>query len=233
VAKPLIVTKPVPLAATAARLSIGSAILFVLLLGSLHVLEPEFDPTWRFISEYALGQYGWMMHVAFLALATSLASAAIAISSQVRTVLGYIGLALLGLAAVGILIAAIFTTDPQTASRGTAATLSGQLHVLGASFDYTPIAALLLSFSLARNQAWRPIRKWLFITAGITLVALAAFMLALPYDGHVGPNVRAGLFGRFLVVSYLGWLLTVGLHALTLTTSAQTMNSSRRSRAST
>ena len=84
-AKALIVTKPVsPLAVTAARLSIGSAILFVLLLGSLHLLEPEFDPTWRFISEYALGQYGWMMHVAFLALATSLASAAIAISSQVR-----------------------------------------------------------------------------------------------------------------------------------------------------
>jgi len=39
----------------AARISIASGALFVVSLGSLHVLEPEFDPTWRFISEYALG----------------------------------------------------------------------------------------------------------------------------------------------------------------------------------
>jgi hypothetical protein len=42
----------------AARLSIVSEVLFVLLLASLHVLEPEFDPTWRFTSEYALGNFG-------------------------------------------------------------------------------------------------------------------------------------------------------------------------------
>jgi hypothetical protein len=204
-ARPLITTSPLSArAASAARVSIASGLTFVLLLGSLHLLEPGFDPTWRFVSEYALGQFGWMMHLAFLALAISLASAGVAIASQVRTVVGYIGLALLGLAALGILIAAVFTTDPAATSRAAAATLSGKLHVLGASLDYTPIAALLLSFSLARNQAWRPIRKWLFIATGIALLALAAFTFALPYDGKVGPSVRAGLFGRVLLVSYLG-----------------------------
>lgn len=44
-----------------ARLSIASGVLFILLLGSLHLLEPEFDPTWRFISEYALGRFGWLI----------------------------------------------------------------------------------------------------------------------------------------------------------------------------
>ena len=214
--KPLITTKPVSaLAATAARISIASGVLFILLLGSLHLLEPEFDPTWRFISEYALGNFGWIMGLAFLALATSLASAGVAIFSQIRTVVGYIGLALLGLSAVGILIAAIFTTDPISTSRE-AATFSGNMHVLGATLDWTPVAALLLSFGLARNQAWRPIRKSLFITAGITLVAMVVFILFLPTDGKFGPGVYAGLFGRFLVVSYLGWLVTVGLQALKL-----------------
>jgi len=78
------------------RLSIASAVLFALLLGSLHLLEPEFNPPWRFISEYELGSFGWMMRLAFLALATSLGSAAVAIFSQVRTVAGYIGLVGLG-----------------------------------------------------------------------------------------------------------------------------------------
>ncbi len=215
-AKPLVITKPVStVAANSARLSIASGMLFALLLGSLHLLEPEFDPTWRFISEYALGNFGWMMRLAFLALATSLASAGVAIFSQIRTVVGYVGLAILGVAAIGLLISAIFTTDPATTSRE-AATFSGKMHVFGASLDYTPVAALLLSFSLARNKAWRPIRKWLFITVGMMLVVLTAFMLTLPYDGKIGPGVLAGLFGRFLLVSYLGWLITVGIHTIRL-----------------
>jgi hypothetical protein len=32
----------------------------------LHVLEPEFDPSWRMLSEYSLGQYGPLMRVIFL-----------------------------------------------------------------------------------------------------------------------------------------------------------------------
>jgi hypothetical protein len=202
-------------AAGAALLSIAAGLLFALLLGSLHVLEPEFDPTWRFISEYALGNVGWMMHLAFLALALSLASAGVAIFAQVRTIVGYLGLAGLGLAAIGILIAAIFKTDPMTAGRA-AATFSGTMHVFGASLDYTPVAALLLSFTLARNPAWRPIRTRLFVAAGVTLVALAAFMVVLPYDGHVGPGVLAGLFGRFLLLSYLAWLLPVNVQVIRL-----------------
>src|SRR5262249_40360257 len=143
-AKPLITTGPVSaLAANAARLSIASGVLFVLLLGALHFLRPEIDPTWRFISEYALGAFGWMMRLAFVSMATSLASAAVAILSEARTVAGYIGLAGLGIAAVGFLIAAIFTADRATGSRE-AATFSGKMHVFGASLDYTPIAALLL-----------------------------------------------------------------------------------------
>jgi hypothetical protein len=128
--------------ANAARVSIVSGVLFVLLLGSLHLLEPEFNPSWRFLSEYELGKFGWLMRLAFLALATSLASAGLAVFSQARTAIGYIGIAGLGIAAVGIVIAAIFRIDPATTSRE-AATFSGRMHVFGASLDYTPVAALL------------------------------------------------------------------------------------------
>lgn len=215
-AQSLTITKPVSTVQTlAARLSIVSGVLFVLLLASLHVLEPEFDPTWHFISEYTLGNVGWMMHLAFFLLATSLLSTGVALFSPVRGVVGYIGLAILGIGAIGLLIAAIFTTDPITTPQG-AMTLSGNMHVFGASLDYTPVAALLLSFVLARRPAWRPIRLWLFLSSGIILVAMVAFMLMLPHDSKFGPGVLAGLFGRFLVVSYLGWLLTVGFHVLKL-----------------
>ena len=43
---------------------------------------------------------------------------------------------------------------------------------------------------------------------------MVAFMAVLPYDGKIGPGVLAGLVGRFLLLSYLGWIIPVGLHAL-------------------
>lgn len=42
----------------AALLAIALTVIALLLLASLHVLSPEFAPSWRMISEYALGRYG-------------------------------------------------------------------------------------------------------------------------------------------------------------------------------
>jgi len=211
-AKPLIQTKPVSqFEVNAALLSIASGVLFILLLGSLHLLEPEFDPTWRFISEYTLGNVGWLMTLTFIVLAICLSSVGAAIFSQIRTVVGYIGLCILALGVVGFLIAAMFKTDPISTSPNEL-TFSGKMHVLGASLDYSPVAFLLLSFSLARNQAWQPIRKWLFITAGVSLALTIGFVLTLPQNNAFGPGVFTGLLGRFLVVSYIGWVSVAALY---------------------
>ncbi len=202
-------------AAVAAKITLVSGTLFAVLLLALHLLEPEFDPAWRFISEYALGRFGWIMNLAFVALATSLGACAVAVSAQVRTWYGYTGLAGLGLAAMGTLLAAIFNTDPITTSHD-AMSLSGSLHVVGASLDYTPVAALLLSFALARHQVWRPRRPHLFLTALLTVAATVGFILTLPADGVFGPGLISGLTGRAMVLSYLGWLFVVASHVLTL-----------------
>lgn len=213
-------TAPVPaFAALAAYVSLVSTAVYVLLLLSLHLLEPEFDPKWRFISEYALGQYGWLMVLTFLSLAVSQISTLVAVRSHVRTVVGYIGLVVLLVSAAGILMAAVFRTDPITASPA-AATRSGTLHLVGASLDWTPVAALLISLSLARNTAWRGIRTRLFLSAGITLLAMLAFVMTTtvfgPANGIFSAGTVAGLFGRILVLSYAGWMITTALHALAL-----------------
>lgn len=198
-----------------ARMALIAGGLFAALLGALHVLEPEYDPTWRFISEYALGSYGWMMSLAFASLAVSLASTGLAALPHVRGFVGYLGLFVLAVAIVGICMAALFVTDPVTGAPGTG-TESGRLHVIGASLDYTPVAALLISFALKRNRAWHPVRVALFVTAGITIAATVAFMAALPADYQFRPGVYTGLVGRILILSYLGWIFVVATHALRL-----------------
>jgi len=43
-----------------------ATLIVAVLIVMLHGLKPEIDPSWRFISEYALGRYGWLMSIAFV-----------------------------------------------------------------------------------------------------------------------------------------------------------------------
>src|ERR671911_1030945 len=76
---------------TAALLSFAGAATFVVLLAALHFIKPELDPSWHFISEYAIGRHGWMMVLTFLSLAVSYVSLFVANRSQLRTIGGPIG----------------------------------------------------------------------------------------------------------------------------------------------
>lgn len=212
--KPLLADRPVRgFERVAAGISLAAAALFIALVAALHGLEPELDPTWRFISEYALGRFGWLMSFAFAALAVSLLGTALTVVRHVRTVLGYLGLAIITVGAIGLLIAAAFVTDPIT-TPAEAYTSSGQLHVLGASLDYSPVGMLLTGWALSRTPGWRPHRRALMITAALAVVITVGFVAALPQDGQFGPGVYAGLIGRLLLTSYVGWIGVVGVNLL-------------------
>jgi hypothetical protein len=74
----------------AAWLAVMLAASTILLLASLHVLSPEFDPSWRVVSEYALGRYSWVLSLMFLSWGISSWALAAAIWSQVRTKSGVV-----------------------------------------------------------------------------------------------------------------------------------------------
>lgn len=219
-------TKPVrAISQTAARVSFAAATMFVVFLAALHLIKPEIDPSWRFISEYAIGDYGWIMALAFLSLALSFVALFIAIRSQVRTIGGRIGLALLLTSAAGLTMAAIFTTDPITAS-GDAPTTHGNLHnVAGTIGIGIPIAAALISWNLARTRAWSSARRSLLWVAVLVWISQLVFILSLGVmlsqsDGKFGPDVLIGWPNRLTVLAYSGWLMTVAWRAAQLHTAA-------------
>jgi Protein of unknown function (DUF998) len=96
----------------AARLSLAAAVMFLLVLAVLHIFKPELDPSWRFISEYAIGDYGWAMMLAFFSLAFSTGMLVAAIAAKVNSIAGRIGLVLLLLSAAGMIIAGILLPIP-------------------------------------------------------------------------------------------------------------------------
>ena len=204
---------------TAALVSLGAAITFVVLRAALHVIKPELDPSWHFISEYGIGDYGWIMVLAFLSLALGYVALFATIRSQTRTVVGRIGQALLLVSALGLAIAAVFTTDPTTASKD-AATTEGSPHNLGGTLGIAmPFAAALIGWKLTRNPAWSSAKRPLLWATGLALVAFLVSFVSVAVmvsqsGGKFGPDVLVGWPNRIEIVAYSVWLMVVAWHAI-------------------
>lgn len=203
----------------AARVSFASAAAFAVLLVALHFVKPDLDPSWHFISEYAIGRLGGVMVLAFLALAASYIVLFAALRSRLRTIAGRAGLALLLVSALGLAIAAAFTTDPVTVSPGTA-TIEGGVHNLGGTLGFAmPFAAALVGWQLARDPAWSSARRSILWATGLALVAFVVSFAWLGVvvsqsGGTFGPGVPAGWPGRFEILAYSAWVMVVARQSI-------------------
>ena len=123
------------IAAVTALVAGGISVTLILLL---HFVEPEYDPSWRMISEYSLGRHGWIMRVAFIAMAVS--PAAICVALWPFGGAWTIGLAIV---AVGALGAAFVDADPIMTPRAQATRVGMAHSVLGSVLLVGfPVAAL-------------------------------------------------------------------------------------------
>jgi hypothetical protein len=174
------------------------------------------------IGEYEIGEYGWVMTLAFLSLSASYAALFVALRPHARGLAGRIGLGLLLLGVMGTFMGGVFTSDPITASEDQLTT-EGNLHGVGAllGIPTLPLAATLLSLALLRDPRWRPARKPLLRATLLTWVGLVGFAIATAVmiprgGGKFGPEVAIGWPNRFLIVTYAVWLITVARQVIAL-----------------
>lgn len=71
--------------AAPARVAAASPAGLLVALAVVHVLRPDLDPSWRPISEYALGAHGWLMTLAFGCWALGPIALAIAVRPAARS----------------------------------------------------------------------------------------------------------------------------------------------------
>lgn len=195
---------------TSARLSMASGVVTIVLLAALHFLSPELDPSWRWVSEYALGDYGWVLALMFLTWALTSIALFFAIKSQICTMGGKIGLGFLLASAVGMSMGAIFDASHS---------LHGLAFIIGV--PSLPIAAILISLSLVRDPAWISARRSILWTASLTWISLvlmfAAVFIGLSQSGgEFGPEVLVGWPNRLLVVAYCSWPMAAARGAIQL-----------------
>ncbi len=177
------------------------------LIAILHVLEPEYDPSWRMISEYSLARSGWVMRLAFVTMAIGLAATCVALwpSGGAWT----IGLAAVALGALG---AAFIDADPIMTPRAHA-TPVGRVHTVlgGVLLVGFPPAALLAGVGVAPALGWT-----LAIASAVPFAGLVWFLIALaPAHGQGGsPEIRIGWPDRFCLLAYLAWVVLAAVGVL-------------------
>lgn len=210
------------ISSAAARLAIMAAAAALLLLASLHVLSPEFDPSWRMVSEYANGHFGWVLSLMFACWAVSSWALAFAIRSQANTIAAKIGLFFLILAGIGEAMASVFDINQG---------LHGLAGIMG--IGSLPIAAMLISVQLSRARPWSAARKALMWTANLTWISLVllvvtfAIMIAtytraggdmntteVPTSLPAGVIAWVGWSNRLLVIAYCAWVIAVARLAI-------------------
>lgn len=197
---------------TLATVAIAGAVIFIVLLGALHVLRTDLQPTWHVISEYANGPHGWLMTIAFAALATSCAATVLAIWPYADGWGPRIGLILVTLAAVGLAMAALFPADivqdpmPPMSWTGT---MHGVASMLGN--PTLMIGMIVLAYALPGHAPWQASGATLQVVAHLAWLCFVAMMVGmfvfLP-QGTGGLAALVGFGNRLLVVAYAAWLIT-------------------------
>jgi hypothetical protein len=173
---------------------------FALAVIGLHFLRPDYDPSRRFISEYAVGPYGVVMRLAFFCL--SAGSLALVISLYIsipRSARSYTALILLFSWSICVFVAGIFPTDLV----GSAETSSGNIHDQASLIGFVSI--VLASFFLLRfrkDEKWKKYHRSSLLLSVIILVTFLAFMASIIME-----FTFIGLIQRLFIILVLSWLI--------------------------
>ncbi|HLY03567.1 MAG TPA: DUF998 domain-containing protein [Candidatus Cybelea sp.] len=185
----------------AAWTAIGASACTLVLLAALHVLSPEFDPSWRVVSEYANGHYGWVLSSMFATWAVSSWALAYALWPSLRSAPERAGLWFLVASGAGEALAAVFDINQP---------LHGLAGLLGAGG--LPAAAMLIS--AGKRLQWLANLTWIMVVAliGSLVLLFVTFTHAgghVPADGGMLPIGTKLPPGAIALVGYVNRLMVL------------------------
>lgn len=181
------------------------ALAFTLSFAVLHLVRPEV--AWRqdYVSRFVRGRLGWLFISATIVhgfgnLAIGLGLGGSLLPGRLRAW----AVLLFGIAATGIVLAAVLPVDPTGASP----TVVGRAHqgIVYLAFLGELVALLLFSIAFARDPRWRWSSGVSSLLVAVTAVALTGFLVAALL------NRMPGLAERLSLASFMVWEFWVAFH---------------------
>lgn len=203
-----------------AAVTILSGVLSLLCLLALHFVSSEFEPSWRMVSEYAMGKHKQLLSAFFYLWGVCTVSCACLLWNHITSGWAIFGVVLVFVTGIGALMGGMFDTKHK---------LHGLAFGLGVPF--LPIAALLVSYHLIARANWNNYQTPLLLSAhaiwiSFILMVIAMMLLfsgfkkagvplgrdatppkALP-KGVIGIN---GYINRLMIICYITWCVVLAI----------------------
>lgn len=180
-------------------LSVVDPAWFLIANGALHILRRDLSPATHFISEYAVGRYGWLMASALVILGCGTLSLSVGIAMTLgKHPVGRVGTVILGVSGIATVLIGLFRTDID----GRPATLAGAIHGRAAlvAISLEAISVLVLTPVFFRSSRWRPFR----VVSGVLAVAVVLGITLYAVLPH-------GAGERLIVYTLVLWLFLAGV----------------------
>jgi hypothetical membrane protein len=148
------------------------AAYYVIVGIALHFLEPEYDPRFHFMSDYAWGAYGWLMTTTFFVLGLAVLTIAVGVrNAHQSSRSARLGFGLLVIGALFVSLAGIFRGFP--------------LHDVASAVGIPSLvmAVLLLSWSFRNAPGWNVIHLVTFLIAVGMFGAVVSMMVDVGMPG--------------------------------------------------
>ena len=182
----------------ASHITLSSIVYYAVVIALLHILRADFNPRYRYLSEYARGPYGALMTSTFFVLSAGSLALLLGLCRSVASRLHFApGLVLWFTWACAVFVAGIYTSDLQ----GTPHTRIGRIHdQMGMiAFPSATVALLLLSLALRWEREWRSVWPSAML---LSVVALVSFLVL----DWFGQRDLGGLDQRIFLTATLIWM---------------------------
>ncbi|WP_209405245.1 DUF998 domain-containing protein [Pseudozobellia sp. WGM2] len=197
-----------------ANATITFGLISILCLIIVHISNPNIRPSYRMVSEYALGKNKWLLTLFFLCWGLCSISSGLLLWDIVTSIWAKLGVVLLFISGLGAVMGGIFNIQHK---------LHGLSFAIGVPF--LPIAALLISYHLIGKPEWQNYGSSLLFSThavwiSLILMAITMFLFfstlksagiqygpdspplkVLP-EGVIGLN---GWANRLLVLAYIAY----------------------------
>lgn len=179
-----------------------NAIGFIFLLILLHLINTSMSPIWQPISEYALGNTGWLMQIVFFLLGISFLTLGLYLIKYLPKIGSKIGGVLLVIASLGNFLAGIFNTDPVD-TLPEYMTMSGQIHNAAAGLlGFMILATVFITYQFRKNMFVFTIILWGLEVA--LIIAMGVYLSET--NGMITPETPIGWLGRIVIVFCAIWV---------------------------
>jgi hypothetical membrane protein len=201
-----------------ATIVILCSVLSLVCLLVLHFVSPEFKPSWRMISEYALGKYKWLLTAFFVLWGVASMLLALVLWAEVSGIWAKLGVVLVFISGIGALMGGLF--DVKHKYHGIS---------FGIGVPTLPIGSLLICYHVIDLPIWQSDKSSILYathSVWISLLLMAVSMMVLMSGFKktglpMGPGVEPpkvlpegvigvnGYFNRILVMCYILWLIVI------------------------